>query len=624
MRTDEQRDHCIDLLLTRVKTLEHEVARLKGKPLSEEDAVALRETELPGMALPRKPATIDPDSEPQDTELPDFDFEIPAVSQVRQKIGAGGPSRPSDSSLENAIGTRWIGRIGVLAILIGIAFFLKYSFDNKLIGETGRVMLGIFWGAAFIGAGEYLQKKKNMALYGQMLSGGGLAVLYLALYAAFALYHLIPAPLATAGMLAVTSTGMTLSVRYSAYSLAAIALLGGFLTPIMLSTGENQPLTLFSYVLLLDAGTVLLLRFRRWPSLVAASLVGTVLLYSGWHAEFFDDGQRWSAFGIVALFFAFYNIFTVASRLYAESEESRFDQILIFGSAGFFFLAFFSQQQWESHWPVKSFSLALAACEILLAGLVSRRSPKARLTVAAYAAVSVIMTVIATCVALEKRWILPALAAEMAALAWIGLRLNLPVLRRGAYLLGLLVLYRFADDIHLDLEPFERFVPIINGRFLVCATAIAAFYVLMISIARYRDKLHRNEPYALEISFILTQILSLALLSIEVEDFFQFRSTTHTVIWGPSHYAFEVSLSVLWALYASLLTGVGIIKRLRGARILGILLLGGTVLKVFLIDLSSLQTFYRIISFIVLGLLLLAVSYGYNHFKHVIFGEDQP
>ena len=86
---------------------------------------------------------------------------------------------------------------------------------------------------------------------------------------------------------------------------------------------------------------------------------------------------------------------------------------------------------------------------------------------------------------------------------------------------------------------------------------------------------------------------------------------------------YQLSLSVLWALYASLLTTVGIFRRIRGARVLGILLLGATVLKVFLVDLSALQTFYRIISFIVLGLLLLAVSYGYNRFKHIIFGEDQ-
>lgn len=269
MRNDEQRDHCIDVLLTRVKTLETEVARLKGEPLTEENF-----------------------TDPQITKLntcQTFPF-----SKPEQKIHI---NKQTDLSLENAIGTRWIGRIGVLAILFGVAFFLKYSFDNKLIGETGRVILGIFWGAAFIGTGEYLQKKKNLGLYGQMLSGGVLAVLYLALYAAFALYHLIPAPLATVGMLAITSTGMTLSIRYSTYSLAAIALLGGFLTPIMLSTVQNQPLTLFGYILLLDIGTLLLLRFRQWPSLVAASLFGTVLLYFGWHSEFFNNDQRWLAFG---------------------------------------------------------------------------------------------------------------------------------------------------------------------------------------------------------------------------------------------------------------------------------------------------------------------------------------
>ncbi|MBC7963010.1 MAG: DUF2339 domain-containing protein, partial [Steroidobacteraceae bacterium] len=360
MRSDEQLDKCIDALIARVGALEHEVATLKGEPLAEERLTTQKNSEFAASQ--------------------EFTF-----SKIKEKIT---PRKTNDTSLENAIGTRWIGRIGVLAILFGVAFFLKYSFDNELIGETGRVMLGIFWGAAFIGVGEYLQKKKNMGLYGQMLSGGGLAVLYLALYAAFALYHLIPAPLATAGMLAVTSTGMTLSVRYSVYSLAAIALLGGFLTPIMLSTGQNQPMTLFSYVLLLDIGTLLLLRFRQWPSLVAASLIGTIMLYFGWHSEYFSDDQRLLAFGIVSVFFAFYNLYILISRLYSQNTESKADQIVIFGSAAFFFQAFFSQQQWESTWPVKSFTLVLAGFEIGLAELVRRRATTARLTIASYAAVS--------------------------------------------------------------------------------------------------------------------------------------------------------------------------------------------------------------------------------------------
>jgi len=596
MRTNEEQNECINILIERVQALEAEVERLKGEPLAKETLTAQQNP--PGMNISR------PSPPPKS----------------RQKESSG---KLGDSSLENAIGTRWIGRIGILAILFGIAFFLKYSFDNKLIGETGRVILGIFWGAAFIGIGEYLQKKKNMGLYGQMLSGGGLAVLYLALYAAFAFYHLIPALLAATGMLAVTTTGMTLSIRYSTYSLSAIALAGGFLTPFMLSTGQNQPLTLFGYILLLDSGTFLLLRFRRWPSLAAASLLGTVLLYFCWQSEFFNDSQRWLAFGIILVFFIFFNLYIIISRFYSQNTESKIDQIIICGSAAFFFLAFFSQYHWEPTWPVKVFTLILAGFEIGMAWFVRGRTHAAHLTIATYGTVSIIMTTITIFIALGQRWILPALAAEMTALGLIGLRLDFPILRRGTYVLGLIVLLRFTIDIKLRLEPFERFIPIFNSRFLVCAAAVAGFYILMSFILRYRDKLETHERYILVIIFIISQALSLILLSAEVYSFFRFQSPRYIPGWGISNYAYQLSLSVLWAFYASILTAAGILKRLRPARVMGILLLGLTVLKVFLVDLSALQTFYRIISFIVLGLLLLAVSYGYNRFKHFIFGEDQ-
>ncbi len=446
MRSDEQVNKCIDALFSRVQQLEAEVAQLKGTP--------------------------PPEAAQQSAALSAIEATARRHTEQSQRTAA---VLGSGNTLESAIGTRWIGRIGILAILFGVVFFLKYSFDNKLIGEAGRVMLGIFWGAAFIGIGEYLQKKKGLSLYGQMLSAGGLGVLYLALYAAFALYHLIPAPLALTAMVAVTTTGMTLSIRYGTYSLAAIALLGGFLTPLMLSTGQNQPLTLFGYILILDMGVLLLMRFRFWPSLVSASLAGTALLYLGWHSEYFTAGQRWTAFAVIALFFVFYTLYSLVSRLYSEREETRSDQVIIFGSAAFFLMAFISQQEISS-WTVKSFTLILAAVEIGLAELVRRRAPAARLSVACFAATSVIVTVVATFVALEQRWTLPALAAEMAAFCWIGLRLELPYLRRASYIIALLALFRFADDVHLHLEPFQRFTPLLNERFLICGMAIAGFY----------------------------------------------------------------------------------------------------------------------------------------------------
>jgi len=592
MRSEEQLNKCVDALFARVQQLEAEVAELKGtappEPVHQIAAMPIGET---------------------------------VVQEHLETEKTKSPAHGNDNRLENAIGTRWIGRIGILAILFGVVFFLKYSFDNKLIGEAGRVMLGIFCGAAFIGVGEYLQEKKGMSLYGQMLSAGGLGVLYLALYAAFALYHLIPASLAMAALVAVTTTGMTLSIRYSTCSLAAIALLGGFLTPVMLSTGQNQPVTLFGYILILDVGVLLLMRFRFWPSLVVSSLAGTALIYLGWHAKFYTAGQRWTGFAVITLFFVFYTLYSIISRIWSEREETRSDQMVIFGSAAFFLLAFLSQHTSDS-WTVRIFTLALAAVEIGLAELLRRHAPAARLSVACYAAVSAVVTVVATCIALERRWILPALAAETAAFCWIGLRLELPYLRRASYALALLTLLRFADDLHLYLEPFQRFTPLLNSRFLTCGAAIAGFYCVCYWIASQPEKLDRDEKHVLGAAFIISQILSLALLSSEVHDFFRYRSPALHLDWAARHYAYQLSLSILWALYASLLTGFGIARRIRGARILGMLLLGITILKVFFIDLSSLQTLYRMVSFIVLGLLLLAVSYSYNRFKTMIFGEE--
>lgn len=596
MRSDDERDQCIDMLISRVQALESELDMLKARH---------REKESP-------------------SHQPVCGIEIPDTAFVRRKEPVMAANPAISSSLENAIGSRWIGRIGVLAIIFGVAFFLKYSFDNKFIGETGRIVLGMIWGAVFIGAGEYLQKKKDLGLYGQMLSGCGLAVFYLALYAAFALYHLIPLPLAAVAMIAVTTTGMTLSIRYSTPSLAAIALLGGFLTPIMLSTGQNQPLFLFGYVLLLDMGILLLVRFRQWPALVVASLLGTVFLYAGWHADFFTDAQRWIAASVILIFFILYNLHLLIFRPNAKDHNPMFDQMIIFGAAAFFFLAYFSQYSWQNVWPVKLFSLALAAVEVCLAMLVHEKDRHASIKKASYAAVSGIMTVIAMFLVLEQRWLLPALAAEMAALGWIGLKMDFPKLRQAAYLLSLLVLIRFADDLTLRFEPFQPFLPVLNSRFLSCAFAVAGFYVCLHAMKQHQERFVTGELNVLKILFVVTQALSLLLLSVEIHDFFRFRSPRHVLGYADANYAYQLSLSVFWALYASVLTGIGIIKRLREARMMGILLLGVTVLKVFLLDLSRLDTFYRIISFIVLGLLLLAVSYGYHRFKHLIFGENEP
>lgn len=529
-------------------------------------------------------------------------------------------SRVSKESLESAIGTKWIGRIGMVAVIFGIAFFLKYSFDNRLIGETGRIILGIFSGSCFIGIGEYFQKRKHYRIYGQILTGGGLAILYFSIYAAFGFYHLISQIPAFAVLIVITTTAITLSIRYSAPSIAVIGILGGFLTPIMLSTGENRPISLFSYILLLDAGLIAVVYYKKWRSIGIASLVCTILMYAAWHERFYTLGQQPLAFGVVTVFFLFYNIYVLYSG--SKQEVSLSDKVIIILAAVFYLTAFDAQNRSVNNWNLKSFVLALSMLEIIFAGLALRLTRDSAITYC-FTGVSIVLNVIAVFVVFEKEWISAALSAEMVVFAYAGIRLDKRLLRLVSYALGVLSIARFFVEISPVLGPFDKLMLILNSRFLICGFIIAAFYVMLFLYSRNKEMLIKMEFAVIPGTLIITQLLSVFLLSMEFYDFYRFPSSERYLAFAEFKYARQLSLSIIWAIYASIITGIGIMKRIRILRILGILLIGITVFKVFLFDLSELRTIYRIISFVIPGFLLLIVSYFYNRFKHYIFGEDK-
>ncbi len=546
--------------------------------------------------------------------------QIKPVKKTIEKQGKSSKLSSSNLSLESAIGTKWIGRVGMLAIIVGIAFFLKYSFDNKLIGETGRIILGLFWGACFIGAGEYFHQKKHWQIYGQILTGGGLAILYFSIYAAFAFYHLISQILAFVVLVIITTTGITLSTKNSALSIAVIGILGGFLTPIMLSTGENKPIPLFSYILLLDIGIISVIFFKHWRSIGLASLIGTILIYTAWHERFYTSEQQMLAFIIVTVFFLIYSLFVL---LLNSKEKSSFDDLVIIVlAAGFYLLAFYAQNQFVNNWNSKSFVIALACIQILFAGIGLKLSHNDKLITYGFAFTSVVVNIIAIFVVFEKEWISAALAVEMVVFTYMGVKLNKYSIRFVSYILGIISIARFLEEIYIHLGPFDQFIVILNSRFFICSFIISAFYSMLVLLSRNKINLRENESIIIPGTLIITQILSVVLLSTEFYDFYRFPSRHTYLTFAEFRYASQLSLSIVWATYASALVSMGIVRKMRLLRMLGIFLIGITIAKVFFFDLSELKTIYRITSFVILGLLLLLVSYFYNRFKHRIFGDD--
>jgi uncharacterized membrane protein len=245
---------------------------------------------------------------------------------------------------EQFMGAKLFAWLGGLALFLGVAFGVKYSFEHDLIPPEVRVAAGFLLGAGLIVGG--LKLSQRYAITAQTLCATGVVSLYAVTFACNSIYHFaFFGPLATfALMTLITATAFMLAVRMEARVVAVLGMLGGFLTPVLLSTGHDNPPGLFGYLALLDIGLVAVALHRRWHFLVPLGAAGTVIMQIGWVEKFFAVEKAPIAMvvclGFCALFLAAY---AVARRLGQFARELTWPAIAMpFVSFGFalFFLSY--------------------------------------------------------------------------------------------------------------------------------------------------------------------------------------------------------------------------------------------------------------------------------------------
>ncbi|WP_455612978.1 DUF2339 domain-containing protein [Bacteroides congonensis] len=177
---------------------------------------------------------------------------------------------------EKFIGENLFGKIGILIFVIGVGFFVKYAIDKNWINETFRTVLGFLTGAALLFVAERLQKKYRT--FSSLLAGGAFAVFYLTVAIAFHYYHIFSQTVAFIILVAITIFMSVLSVIYDRRELAIIALVGGFLAPFIVSSGEGSYQVLFTYVSILNLGMFGLSIYKKWSELPIISFVFTCLI----------------------------------------------------------------------------------------------------------------------------------------------------------------------------------------------------------------------------------------------------------------------------------------------------------------------------------------------------------
>lgn len=324
----------MDELYARVRALEHGVEGARAKS-AEGAARAPSAPPAPIAAAPVAPAPVAPaPSAPLAPPAPAPSAPLAPLAPSRRPP----PSEAADS-LESRIGGRWLLNVGIAAIVIGVAYFEKLAIDNNWITETARVIQGGVFGALLIGAGEWFVRRGYRG-YGQMIVGGGVAVMYVSVYAAFNYYRLIDRPVAFVLLVAISALGAYLADRHNSQGLAIFAVGGGFVTPFLLPGNTDPQAVLFTYDAILIAATVYLAGRREWPGLHLVSYLFTLITVAGWADRFWRfDYQHYLR---TELFFTLFCVMFVAIAMRCRRDgapAARFAAMFLWTAPAAYYLA---------------------------------------------------------------------------------------------------------------------------------------------------------------------------------------------------------------------------------------------------------------------------------------------
>ena len=385
---------------------------------------------------------------------------------------------PRGLDLEQRIGARWATWVGIVAILVGVALFLKWAFDTALLGPAARVAIGLVAGLVMLGGGLLLHRRRDVPYLSEGLAGGGLGVLYLSLFAAHALYGLVGPTPAFVALLAVTLLGTAVAVASSRLITAVLAVLGGLLTPVLLQVERPDERNLLAYLLVLDALVLLAARYRSWPSLNRLAWVGSALLVL---PTLLREPEAPRPLARLLLLSALFLIFLVVplfrdrtAPAEAGGRAARIDLALVVANAAAYFWAVYvTLEAWRPSWE-GGYAVALAVLYRLVAVDYASRVPDDRATVDLHEGVSWTFLTIAMPLALDGQWVTLAWAVQGVMLLWLASRSPAPVAAWGGLAALLLAAVR---AVGLDAYWAADIRPIWNRTFLVHLLVVVALGV---------------------------------------------------------------------------------------------------------------------------------------------------
>lgn len=462
---------------------------------------------------------------------------------------------------EALVGGKLLNRIGAFALILGVGFFLKYAFDNNWLSETMRVLIGAAIGAGLLALGNR-SHRKGLQIFSQGLIGAGLAIFYLSVYASFNFYHLVPQTVALVMMAGVTALAFWQAFIYDSLAISVLGWAGGFLTPVMLSTGTANEAGLFTYVALLSAGLLAVtLKKEAWVILEPLTLAGMYLIYFAWFAEHYTAGD----FGLTVFFLTiFWGLFFGLDVWHALRPMATFKvprQIVAGFNAALYYLGMITLFEDRHEDLTSAMTLALGVVYFLARLAIKRRTSGETVTTIRLTLTAIILLVIATAIEFSGFKLIMFWSLEALALLACGVRWRWShVWQAGLALLAVTVYKLLITYGAFSYQPISDFKLILNQRFLAFAILAATCFIA----TRFLKAIEHKQSGLLQICLHYAWcVLVFILFTVETNDTFA-KLMLDTTGQAQAHLSsiLGYTFTTVWAFFALPVTLAGLRQKM--------------------------------------------------------------
>lgn len=446
--------------------------------------------------------------------------------------------------LEKFIGENLINKIGILILVLGISYFVKFAIDKEWINEPARVGIGILCGSLLMVIAHRLRAKYSA--FSSVLVAGGISIYYFTIFIAFQDYQLFSQTVAFTIMTVITAFSTLVSISYNRQELALLALFGGLASPFLVSSGDGNYQVFFTYLILLNAGILAVSYFKKWKLVNLVSFVASTLFFAAWLFDVLDNEnfpQR-DALLFSSIFYLIFSISNVINNIKSKGIFNRIERSIIIANTFIYFGFGYQALAVDSSAYLSLYTLAFAVYNILYALVLFRKLEAGKTNIYLLIGLALSFVTLAIPLQFEGNQITLFWAAEAVLLFWLSIKSKVQSYKLTALIVQVLALISLVLDWAGYWQGDESYTILLNKLFItglvVIGSLIASRFLLR------KEGLIKTKYISIKASYIRDALGTLALISAYFIGLLEVNYQAAEYLAKPASDAFGISYHLIF------------------------------------------------------------------------------